>query len=744
MLDAGNRTPVTKNLIRSSIEGIRQLCAISFKLVRRGKSAIGSLSDKSRCVLRKNADPLSSESHYTEKAIPPRTAHPSKILPTLPTQTRRLRISLPLRRWLPVVLPPVFLCVVFTMQSAAAEFFADVKPLLIKYCAECHSGDDANGDVAFDTIETAQQVALQYELWESVAGHLTHRTMPPEDQPRPSDTEKQSMLRWYKQFVDEIEARPAVMRPRRLSVAEYRNTMRSLLGFDLQVDVIEAEQTLTERSMVIKLLPIDPPGKSGFKNDTHGNPLTTVAWDQMSYLVDAAIQELLSKDRRNILQSLVGEPNASSLDLTYDQAKKLLRSISSRAFRRPITSDELAPRLKRIEGLAGRELQRAVRLELKSILMSPRFFYRGLSVQGKRGERQDVDAHEFAERLSYFLWADMPDERLFSLAKDGTIRQPDVMQAEIKRMLVSPKARALSEVFANEWLSISEIKQVSNDVPKMVGLLSQPLDFMNYLFTENRPILELIDSDTAFISPFTAKMYGSDAKQMKRFKKPKGIEVAIVPNQKIQLKVTKQRGGILTMPGILAMNRGPILRGTWVLEKILGQHLPDPPANVGQVKPNGKGEKLTFRQRFEQHRANAACAVCHDKIDPLGFALQAYGTGGQFLKGGKVTLSKKEIKKGVKPVDPKTIDTSGRLPSGESFDDLAGLKEILRTSQREMVVRNVVERTMSYALCRKLQLFDMPTVDLIVDKMVRTDGTWQDLFVAIASSVPFRETVLSQ
>ena len=354
--------------------------------------------------------------------------------------------------------------------------------------------------------------------------------------------------------------------------------------------------------------------------------------------------------------------------------------------------------------------------------------------------RQPVDGFEFAERLSYFLWADMPDDRLMSLAADGSIVRPDVLQQEIRRMLAAPKAVRLTEDFAAQWLTLNEIEHVSNNPPQMLALKSQPFDFMHYLFTEDRPLIELIDSETAFINPHTARMYGRDAKQMKRYVKQKGIEVEAVPNQKITLHETEERGGILTMPGILAMNRGPILRGTWMLERLLGEELPEPPANVGQVPPNRGGQKLTFRQRFEQHRSNAACAACHDKIDPLGFALQGYSSNGQFLKHANYKPPKKNDKSADAVAE---IDTSGRLPTGETFQDINDLKQILITGQRRAVVRNIVERTAAYALCRKLTIYDQPVLDSITEKMLAADGTWQELFFAVTDSMLFRETVVS-
>lgn len=626
--------------------------------------------------------------------------------------------------------------------ASASEYQRDVCPLLEKYCFRCHSGEDANGDVDFAGISSADDVGSAFETWESVVRHLAAGTMPPPDEPQPSEDERQQVFYWYQHFLDTVESRPAVLRPRRLSVSEYRNTLRSVFGFDLEVAIIEAEQTVAERSLVVKLLPTDPPGKSGFTNDTHANPLTTVAWDQYNYLVGVAVEQLFSDSRREELEAIVGP--MEDVPLTGDQAQTLLREIVARAHRRPVPSDEMAEIVTRLEGKQGPVLLDVVTLEIKAALMSPQFLYRGLLVSGTPGARQPVDDFELAERLSYFFWGDMPDKHLLSLAATGALTEPSVFTTELDRLLASPKSRHLTDVFATEWLTLNEIEHVSDDVPKMVALKSQPADFMNYLFTANRPLLEMIDSKIEFINPHTARMYGRDARQMTKYIKQKGIEVEIVPNQKIRLEETTERGGILTMPGILAMNRGPILRGTWMLERILGEELPDPPANVGQVPPNNRGEELSFRQRFEQHRSNPTCAVCHDKIDPLGFALQRFDDQGQYLLDGSDKVGRK--KTGGEPtVEAKsTIDVSGQLPSGEMFEDVEGLKAILTSSQREAVIRNMVERTMCFALCRALVVYDRPTVDAIVKEMDQTNGTWRDLFLAVVNSVPFRETILSE
>ena len=601
------------------------------------------------------------------------------------------------------------------------RFDVAAKPFLTKYCVKCHSGGKkAKGEVDFTTA-TADNAASRVEQWESAADLLRDGQMPPDGETQPTEAERTRFLEWYEvTFVKSVEPHPGYFKPRRLCANEYRNTLRSLFGFDLEVAIIEAEQTVAETSLVMKLLPTDPPGASGFRNDTHTSPLTTVLWDQYSYLADAGLEELFSKKRREILEKTTGA--ISETGLTMAQARKLVESFVPRARRRVVDPEQLQKIVARVS--EAEDLEAALKVELKAVLMSPAFLYRGFLMKRSAGKQVAVDEFELAERLSYFLWADMPDEALFEAARQGELKKPEVFAVQLKRMLDSPKSRNLADDFAVQWLTLDQIAKQSKRPPQAHALRTQPRDFVHYLFAEDRPLLELIDSRTAFVNPFTAGHYGKDRQHLGAFPKPRGVEVKAFPNRKINLVHTKSRGGILTMPGILEMNRGPVIRGTWILERILGEHLPDPPPDVGQIPNNPRGKKLTFRERFELHRSKPSCAVCHDRIDPLGFALQKYEN---------------------QNFNPKsTADTSGQLPSGEKFEDFSGLKKLLLTARREQIIRNIVERTLSYALCRKLKLQDRPAVDQIVKTLSESDGTWRDLVREITASLPFRETTFRE
>ncbi len=624
--------------------------------------------------------------------------------------------------------------VLMPVCSVGADPFVDeIEPLVKRYCVECHGGGKVKGDVDFTLMKTPADVDARFETWETVVELLEQNEMPPEDKEQPTQDEKQKIYRWYQQrFVDSIEAHPGYFRPRRLSAAEYRNTLATLFGFDLEVNIREAEQTVVEKSLVMKLLPTDPPGASGFTNDTAANPLTPLIWNQYSYVVDSALDQFFLPEHRTEVERYAGE--FANDGLTPKQARRLVQAFAQRVYRRPADVDWVADLFS--ENISQSGLIQAVKDELKALLMSPSFLYRGLLMPKEKGSQQLVDDFELAERLSYFLWGDMPDERLSRLAEEGRLGQADVLERQVQRMLQSPKSRHLVDDFAWQWFALEDMEQASRQVPHVVAMRSQVQDFVHYLLVEDRPLLELIDSDVSFVSPLIAKFYPKDRKQMKVYRKQRGIELEIVPPQRIELRNTPERGGLLSMPGILAMNRGPILRGVWMLERILGEHLPEPPPDVGQVPANRSGETLSFRERFELHRSQASCAVCHNKIDPLGFAAQGYDDRGNYI------LQSVSSAGGAMPVDKKgnPVDTSGRMPNGETFTGFEELKTILKTSYRRQIIQNIVERTLSYALCRKLELYDRPTVEAMVNHLDSEKGTYGELIRLIVNSLPFRET----
>ena len=630
------------------------------------------------------------------------------------------------------------LCIFFLPACLLGGVFEDqVVPILERSCLKCHGGEKTKGKVDFSEILTELDAGDHLDLWETVVEVVELGEMPPEDENPLSSDEKKEIRGWHEEFLKlPVETAIPVFRPRRLSANEYRNTLRSLFGFDLEVGIARAEQTESgDKSLILKILPPDPPGKSGFFNDTHSTPLSSSLLENYAYLAGISLDRLFSIQGKDSLARMTRQNEDWNGEITPDLAEEIVRSFLPRIVRRPVKEERIKLVFEQLEGKKGKPLVAALKFEFKAALISPEFLYRGfLAKPDTNKNRQLVDPFELAERLSYFLWEDMPDEELFESAGDGSLLEKGEVGRQIERMLTDSRARNLSESFGVQLLGLSSIDdQIKNNPIHLHALRSQPRDFLHYLFTEDRPIMELLDSNVTFVNQSTSGFYGNDRKRLAPFHKPRGIERQRTMNQRLEIKEAEGRGGILTMPSILSMNHGPILRGTWVLRTILGVRLGEPPGDVPPIKPPPRGKKMTFRERFEAHRENVTCARCHEKIDPIGFALDGYDKNGRYLLASYHN-------RGNQP----PIDTSGKLPSGEEFKDFEGLKRILTTTKREQVIRNLTKQILSYALCRKLARGDQGVVEEIAGKATSENSSWKELLIEVANSVSFREIVFKE
>ena len=627
------------------------------------------------------------------------------------------------------------LCIFFLPACLLGGVFEDqVVPILERSCLKCHGGEKTKGKVDFSRILTELDAGDHLDLWETVVEVVELGEMPPEDENPLSSDEKKEIRGWHEEFLKlPVETAIPVFRPRRLSANEYRNTLRSLFGFDLEVGIARAEQTESgDKSLILKILPPDPPGKSGFFNDTHSTPLSSSLLENYAYLAGISLDRLFSIQGKDSLARMTRQNEDWNGEITPDLAEGIVRSFLPRIVRRPVKEERIKLVFEQLEGKKGKPLVAALKFEFKAALISPEFLYRGfLAKPDTNKNRQLVDPFELAERLSYFLWEDMPDEELFESAGDGSLLEKGEVGRQIERMLTDSRARNLSESFGVQLLGLSSIDdQIKNNPIHLHALRTQPRDFLHYLFTEDRPIMELLDSNVTFVNQSTSGFYGNDRKRLAPFHKPRGIERQRTMNQRLEIKEAEGRGGILTMPSILSMNHGPIVRGTWVLRTILGVRLGEPPGDVPPIKPPPRGKKMTFRERFEAHRENITCARCHEKIDPIGFALDGYDKNGRYLLASYHN-------RGNQP----PIDTSGKLPSGEEFKDFEGLKRILTTTKREQVIRNLTKQILSYALGRKLGRGDQGVVDKITVKATLENSSWKELLIEVANSASFREIV---
>ena len=370
---------------------------------------------------------------------------------------------------------------------------------------------------------------------------------------------------------------------------------------------------------------------------------------------------------------------------------------------------------------SGDSIEQGMRLVLQAVLVSPHFLFRiERDLDPNNPDAiHEVDPYELASRLSYFLWSSMPDDRLIERATSLELLQPDVLEQEVTRMLADPRSQAFVENFAGQWLELRNLELAAPDpelFPEFDDELRSALRtetelFFETVLREDRGMADFLDGRFTFLNERLARHYGVEGVEGREFRR-----VSLDGNQ---------RSGILTQASVLLLSSyptrtSPVLRGKWLLESILGAPPPPPPDGVPELEETDASTG-TLRQQLEKHRANPACAVCHEKMDALGFGMENYDPIGRWRTQDR----------GL------PVDTSGVLPSGESFAGPAELKEILKDQTADFA-RCLTEKMLIYALGRGLENFDQPTVDGIVNSLAEDDYRFSRLIFEIVNSKPFR------
>ncbi len=409
---------------------------------------------------------------------------------------------------------------------------------------------------------------------------------------------------------------------------------------------------------------------------------------------------------------------------TPECARTSLAHVARLAFRRPVAPDEVRKLMDLVSRARGNGLnfEQSMRVGLEAILVSPSFLYR-IERDPKPGDASavhPVNDYELASRLSYFLWSSMPDEELFELASTRRLGQPEVLHAQVQRMLKDPKSEALVDNFAGQWLELRNLDSVHPDPDQFPqfneqlrkAIYTETHMFVSSIIQDDKSILDFIEGKYTFLNERLAKFYGIPGVT--------GNEFRLVPLD------GSQRSGVLTQASVLLVTSyptrtSPVLRGKWILENVLNTPPPPPPPGVGSIDANGGIVTGTMRQQMEKHRANPMCASCHTRMDPLGFALENYNAIGQW-----------RTHDGAAPVD-----ASGVLPDGKSFNGPAELKAIL-ASNRQAFAECLTEKLFIYALGRGLEDYDRPATKQIVSGLAANDYRFSSLITGIVDSVPFR------
>ena len=645
------------------------------------------------------------------------------------------------RIWIPRILAVVIASLSASAQDAKPTSFANfARPFLQQYCADCHGNEKQKADINLEAFGEQPALYKKRELWESVRDMLAEREMPPEKKPQPSEEERIRMVQFINEELAKFDCaelrRPGRVTLRRLNRAEYNNTIRDLMG----VDFSPAAD-----------FPLD---EVGYGFDNIGDVLSLSPILMEKYL--AAAERIVSQA---VLSELPGCPPLLSESLArlspktlapdrhskkstraeetdLESARRFLAAFVPRAYRRPASSEEIKRLLDLAANARGQNANReeSVGIAVQAVLASPSFLYRWeLDPKVEDGDSQNsagaavrsLTPYEFASRLSYFLWSSMPDDDLFALAAAETLLEPSVIEAQVRRMLADPKAKALAINFAGQWLQFRQIETIAPD-PELFPAFDEELRqamrreselFFEAVMREDRSILEFLDADFTFVNARLADHYQIAGEFGAEF-------------QRVRLDAQSMRGGILTQAGTLALTANPtrtspVIRGKWVLEQILGTPPPPPPPDVEELEESREASAAaSLRERLEIHRSQAECAVCHAKMDPIGFAFENFDAIGAWrdLDG------------------PFPIDASGELPDGRRFNGPKELIDILKTE--ETFPRTVVEKMLTFALGRGLEYYDKCAIDEILAAANKADFRFSALVIAVVMSDPFQKVSL--
>tara|TARA_R110002096_G_scaffold147671_19_gene307752 strand:- start:17587 stop:19476 length:1890 start_codon:yes stop_codon:yes gene_type:complete len=434
---------------------------------------------------------------------------------------------------------------------------------------------------------------------------------------------------------------------------------------------------------------------------------------------------------------LLGLKPGQQPDNPRELAEHRLSILVPLAFRRPVDAAEIQQFMPLVDRALDRgdPYEEAMKLAIRGVLVSPDFLFRIENPPQTAGINR-LTQPEIANRLSYFLWSRMPDEQLRTLADAGKLDSEGALRSEVRRMLADERAMGFFESFIGQWLGTKDVggrvAPTANDVqefytPQIASDMRQEaVEYFAYLARENRNLFELIDSNYTFITGRLATFYElNNADDLKKT----SFQRVENPGQ--------QRGGILGMGAVLALTShhkktSPVLRGAWVFDTIIGSPVPPPPADVpplpeSEIDPEtGKKRKLTDRQKLQKHRDHSSCMACHQIIDPIGFGLQNFDWVGRWRT--------EELKK--------PIDTTGRLPSGESFNGPAELKKVLIRAHKEEIVRNISRKLLGYAIGRSLEDRDDGSIEKLAQALEENEFGTQTLIEEIVLSVPFRNQQL--
>lgn len=611
-----------------------------------------------------------------------------------------------------------------------------VQSLLATHCADCHGGGADEGGFAIEKLAELSTLVSDFDTWQVVRQRIHDMEMPPASSEPIPDNDRDALVRWIDQAIRQAACDPSIPRGpaplRRLTRNEYRNTIRDLLGIHFDASHV---------------LPSEGSGGEGFDNAAEVlliSPLHAEKYLEAAKLAlehaerDERARENLTTgrgDRGRGRRSGPGERPAEANQSAEgevdeaDRAQRALRRFAERAYRRPVTDEDVTPLVKLFQAARedGATYESACFYAMQGVLISPHFLFR-IEAPNESDHPVPLTDHELAVRLSYFLWETMPDDQLRRAADAGELSDPEKLRAQVLRMLGDARLLDSSLSFTGQWLGTSELGRTRFPDPELYPWIDDPTrtamrDQPGYVFAEilktNASLLELIDARWTFLTTELVRLYRIPREQLQG-----EIRQHLV---RVELPEGNIRGSLLTMSGVMAVasypkRTSPVLRGVWVLDNLLGSPPPPAPPDVPALDESKvESGALSMREQFAAHRANPTCATCHDRLDPIGFALENLDMVGRWRDNDAAG----------------PIDASATLPNGKVIDGIEGLKQHL-LDQRDVFVEQLARKLLGYALGRGLVAADLCALDTIVQRVRAADYRAHELVLAIVESEPFR------
>ncbi len=653
------------------------------------------------------------------------------------------------------------------VENAATDDFDEItRPFLENYCLNCHSGDDAEADLDLASFDSQVAVNADLETWAEVIEAIDDQYMPPSDEAQPETAEVDRLKDWYQQTLsDSGRTENLVPWMRRLNRIEYENTVRDLLRIDgdiftnpgkvLLVDDYFQPATGRMPRYVLAIshfsyipkrpplldgvgdVPVDPPVEHGFSNDYTGLSLSPMQVERYFELANSILDSPNLEYICDLWESMFLPGDTTGYDQQVARARARLVLFLPRAFRRSINAEELD----RFVKLFGAELRTtgsytvAMKSTVAAVLVSPSFLFRRDFAADSFNEHS-VDQFALASRLSYFLWATMPDDELFQAAREGRLGTREGLLQQTRRMVQDKRIKSLSTDFGMQWLKVSSVTSArpdrdiyphyyeSTQTNPGVSMMIEQLLFFETIMIEDRDILEFVDADWSYLNRHLMDWYGLNPRQVAGYTPDRA-------NFEDFFRIrwpNKHRGGVITSGATLlstsaTYRTSPVYRGAWVMGVIFNQPPPPPPAAVPTLEEAGQDapQPLNLREKLAVHREDATCAVCHDRMDPLGFALEKFDPVARFR--GQYE-------------DGSEIDCRGEIYD-EAYDGAAQFKAVISRNPDQFIT-GFVEHMLKYALGRQLEIADETDIRHIVETVINRDRRFSAVVEGIVTSDLFR------